>query len=90
MDRLLAEAADEVVVNVDDEQDNDSTIAPLRHRVRWGRGSSSSVAEPDSACRRGSLPPFLLFLPLPHLLLPPFLKKMEEGLHGATSGRGGA
>jgi hypothetical protein len=37
------------------------------------------VAELDSACRRGSLPPFLLFLPLPHLL-PPFFTKMEEGL----------
>jgi hypothetical protein len=49
MDRLLAEAADKVVVNVDDEQDNDSTIAPLRHRVRWGRGSSSSICHREEA-----------------------------------------
>jgi hypothetical protein len=51
------------------------------------------VAKLDLAGRRGSLLPFLLFLPFPHLLLPPFFTKMEEGLyeglHGATNGREG-
>jgi hypothetical protein len=39
-----------------------------------------AAAMPDSAGRRGSLPPFLLFIPLPPLLLLPFFTKMEEGL----------